>query len=113
MLSQALVVLFVSKDHFLRSSSADFSHLIGSSPNHSCGKKDETTKTGLDQSSSFKVLGLGRSPTFWKGCDHLGKMNKINILLARKIGEMALREKPKVSSTVHPNIYSAHPSFVL
>lgn len=77
----------MSKENFLRGSAADFpSQLTGSGPNHPFGRKDETTMTGLDQ-SSVKALGLGRSPTFLKGCDLLGKVNRMRILLARKIGE--------------------------
>lgn len=94
--------LSMSKENFLRDSPADFpSHLIGSSANHSFGKKDETTMTGLNQ-SSFKALWLGRSPTVLKGCDHLSKVNRIRMLLARKMERMASCGWPRVPSTVHP-----------
>lgn len=94
--------LSMSKENFLRDSPADFpSHLIGLSPDHSFGKKDETTMTGLNQ-SGVKALWLGRSPTVLKGCDHLSKVNRIRMLLARKMERMALCGWPKVPSTVHP-----------
>lgn len=102
--------LSMSKENFLRDSAADFpSHLIGVSPNHSFGKKDETTMTGLNQ-SSVKALWLGRSPTVLKV--HLSKVNRIRMLLPGRwhyvVAKSAFHSPPMVYSSYPCSVHKPH-----